>query len=150
MQDRIPPVPPSSQPCPRPRSTHPIPAKPVTDTANNAAQNIAPNSAQPAGSASPASPPPPLTLIIRASENSWISVLADGQAVSEETLIAPAHTSIHASREIVVKAGNAAGVSFLWNGKEVPAQGAEAEVRTFVFDATGMRTTSPVQPPAQN
>ena len=123
-----------------------IPAKPVIDAANNAAQNIAPTSAQPAGSASPA----PLTLIIRASENSWISVLADGQAVSEETLIAPAHTSVHASREIVVKAGNAAGVSFLWNGKEVPAQGAEAEVRTFVFDASGMRTTSPAQPPAQN
>jgi hypothetical protein len=39
----------------------------------------------------------------------------------------------------VVKAGNAAGVSFLWNGKEIPAQGTEAEVKTLVFDATGMR-----------
>ena len=123
-----------------------VPAKPGP----NPAQNNATGPDQPATSTSPASPAPPLTLIIRASENSWISVLADGQAVSEETLIAPAHTSVRAKREIVVKTGNAAGVSFLWNGKEVPAQGAEAEVRTFVFDASGMRTTTPAQPPAQN
>jgi len=131
---------------PSPSAVHSsVPAKPVP----NAAQSNAPGSTQPAAPTSLASPAPPLTLIIRASENSWISVLADGQAVSEETLIAPAHTSVRAKREIVVKTGNAAGVSFLWNGKEVPAQGAEAEVRTFVFDASGMRTTTPAQP-AQN
>lgn len=131
------------------RSSSPTrsPANPVADAAqNNAVQNSGASAAQAADQALPAAP---LTLIIRASENSWISVLADGQAVSEETLIAPAHTSVRASREIVVKTGNAAGVSFLWNGKEVPAQGAEAEVRTFVFDSAGMRTTTPTQP-AQN
>jgi hypothetical protein len=39
-----------------------------------------------------------------------------------------------------VKAGNAAGVSFLLNGKTIPAQGNEGETRTYVFDATGLRT----------
>jgi cytoskeleton protein RodZ len=91
-----------------------------------------------------------MTLVIRASENSWISVTADGQPVSQETLIAPAHTSIRASREIVVKAGNAAGVSFLWNGKEIAAEGGEAEVKTFVFDSGGMRVVSTAQPATQN
>jgi cytoskeleton protein RodZ len=88
-------------------------------------------------------------LIIRASENSWISVRADGQEVTQETLIAPAHTSVRASREITVKTGNAAGINFLWNGKEIPAQGAEAEVRTVTFDATGVRVTSAAQPLTQ-
>lgn len=92
----------------------------------------------------------PLTLVIRASENSWISVTADGQAVSHETLIAPANTSIRARREIVAKVGNAAGVSFLWNGKEIPAEGAEAEVKTFVFDAGGMRVLTPNPPQSQS
>ncbi|HEY3974676.1 MAG TPA: RodZ domain-containing protein [Candidatus Sulfotelmatobacter sp.] len=82
---------------------------------------------------------PPLTLTIRATETSWISVLADGQPVSQETLIAPAHTSVRATREIVARIGNAAGVTFLWNGHEISADGAEAEVKTFVFDANGMR-----------
>jgi cytoskeletal protein RodZ len=92
----------------------------------------------------------PLTLVIRATETSWISVLADGQTVSQETLIAPAHTSVRASREIVARIGNAAGVTFLWNGQEIPAAGAEAEVKTFVFDSTGMRVVPPTPPPAQN
>jgi cytoskeletal protein RodZ len=91
----------------------------------------------------------PLTLVIRADETSWISVLADGQPVSQETLIAPAHTSVRASREIVARIGNAAGVTFLWNGQEIPANGAEAEVKTFVFDSTGMRTIASTPAPAQ-
>jgi cytoskeletal protein RodZ len=92
----------------------------------------------------------PLTLVIRATETSWISVLADGQTVSQETLIAPAHASVRASREIIAKIGNAAGVTFLWNGQEIPADGAEAEVKTFVFDSTGMRVVPATPPPAQN
>jgi len=81
-----------------------------------------------------------LKLIVRASENSWISVTSDGQLITHETLIAPAATSFHATRELVVRVGNAAGVSFLWNGEEIPPQGAEAEAKTFTFDAQGMRT----------
>jgi cytoskeletal protein RodZ len=79
-----------------------------------------------------------LALVIRATENSWISVLADGQLVTQETLIAPANTSVHASNQIVVKIGNAAGVTFLWNGQETPAEGSEGEVKSFTFDAGGM------------
>jgi cytoskeletal protein RodZ len=87
---------------------------------------------------SPTPPTPTFTLVIRAVENSWISVAADGQTVTRETLIAPAHTSVRATREIVVRAGNAAAVSFLFNGKEIPATGAEGEVKTFVFDSAGL------------
>ena len=86
-----------------------------------------------------------LKLIVRATENSWVSVTSDGQLVTQETLIAPAATSFHATRELVVRVGNAAGVSFLWNGEEVQPQGAEAEAKTFIFDAQGMRQL-PAQP----
>ena len=91
-----------------------------------------------------------LTVVIRASENSWVSVTADGQLVTQETLIAPAATSFHANHELVVRVGNAAGISFLWNGDEFPAQGGEAEAKTFIFDAQGMRASTPPQPSAQN
>jgi cytoskeletal protein RodZ len=91
-----------------------------------------------------------LTLVIRASETSWISVQADGQTVSQETLIAPAHASVHANLEIIAKIGNAAGVTFFWNGREIPANGAEAEVKTFIFDANGMRVLPTPQPSTQN
>ncbi len=81
-----------------------------------------------------------LTLVVRASENSWISVVADGQLLAEETLIAPAHTTFHASNEFVVKVGNAAAVSFLLNGKEVAPQGNESEVKTLTFDSSGLKS----------
>jgi flagellar biosynthesis GTPase FlhF len=86
--------------------------------------------------------------VIRAQETSWIRVQADGQQVSQETLIAPADSSIRAGHEIVVRIGNAAGVSFVFNGQEIPANGAEAEVKTFVFDANGMRVVPSAPLPA--
>ena len=82
-----------------------------------------------------------LTLTIRASENSWIYVTSDGQLATQEILIAPAHPKFHAARELVVRVGNAAGVSFVWNGEEFPPQGAESEAKTLVFDAQGMRAS---------
>ena len=86
-------------------------------------------------------PAPTFTLLIRAEKTTWVSIVADGKPVAEETLIAPAHTSIRASHEIYVRAGNAAGISFLLNGKEFPAHCNEGEVKTYIFDATGIRTT---------
>ena len=120
-------------------------AKPVAGTSENAVEDDAGATGPAPIASSPEKAPAPLTLIIRATETSWISVRADGQEVTAETLIAPAHTSVRAAREIVVKTGNAAGINFLLNGKEVSAQGTEAEVRTFIFDAAGLRTAVPPQ-----
>jgi hypothetical protein len=75
--------------------------------------------------------------------------VADGKPVTQETLIAPAHTSVRATAEVVVKIGNAAGVSFQLNGKEFPAQGNDGEVKTYIFDATGIRPPQ-AQPTATN
>jgi hypothetical protein len=83
--------------------------------------------------------------LIRANQTCWVSISTDGQPTATETLIAPANTSVRASREITVKAGNAAGISFLFNGREIPISGNSGEVRTFTFDATGLRDFAPAQ-----
>jgi cytoskeleton protein RodZ len=142
-------TPTSSHPQPPPSANPP----PAAHTGSTAQQNPATQKAtqataednqaavvKPPATAKPAPEPPALTLVIRASENTWISVSADGQTVSQETLIAPAETSVRAKREVVVRVGNAAGVSFLLNGKEIPPQGNESEVKTLVFDANGLQT----------
>lgn len=126
---------PSSKPAPKPAQSSPASQTSgvaTKDTSDVTIRSFAPSNTKPAAK-------PALTLVIRATETSWISVQADGQLVSQETLIAPAATSFHATRELVVRVGNAAGVSFIWNGEELPAQGAESEAKTFVFDAQGMR-----------
>jgi hypothetical protein len=86
------------------------------------------------------------TVTIRADQTTWVSITADGKPVATETLIAPAHTSVRAARDVAVKVGNAAGVSFVLNGKEFPPQGNVGEVRTYFFDATGLRAMP--QPPS--
>jgi hypothetical protein len=90
--------------------------------------------------------PAAFTLIIRASQTSWVSITADGQPVATETLIAPAATSVRATREITIRTRNAAGVSFLLNGKEFPAEGNPGEVRTYTFDASGLRNSAAAKP----
>jgi cytoskeletal protein RodZ len=93
----------------------------------------------------------PFNLLIRVEKTTWILVTTDGQTAAQETLIAPAHTSVRASREIVVRAGNAAGISFLLNGsKEIPAEGRDGEVKTYVFDAHSVRVVPSVPAPAAN
>jgi hypothetical protein len=98
-----------------------------------------------------ATPPARFTLLIRASQTSWISIVADGEPVARETLIAPAQTAVRATREIVIKTGNAGGISFRLNGRAIPASGENGEVKTYTFDASGLRASNVAQvpPPAQ-
>jgi hypothetical protein len=100
--------------------------------------------------AAAAAPPAAFTLLIRAEKTTWVSIVADGKPVTQETLIAPAHTSVRASGEVIVKVGNAAGISFQLNGKEFPAGGNEGEVKIYTFDATGLRPPTQSQPTATN
>jgi len=95
-------------------------------------------------------PPATFTVLIRAEKTTWVSIVADGKPVAEENLIAPAQTSVRASHEIYVRAGNAAGISFQLNGKEFPAQGNEGEVKTYIFDATSMHVDPQPQTPTTN
>lgn len=82
-------------------------------------------------------PPSSFTLLIRAEKTTWVAITADGKPVAHETLIAPAQTSVRATKEIVVRVGNAAGVNFLLNGKQFSASGSEGEVKTYVFNSFG-------------
>ncbi len=120
------------------------PSKPA---AGSPASGDNPPAVQSATHASAVKAPPTFSLLIRATETSWVTVTADGQPLLKETLIAPAQTSVRATREIVVHTGNAAGISFLLNGKEIPLSGGEAEgeARTYTFDNTGLKTSTAAQ-----
>ncbi len=125
-------MPSAKKPATLPKSSPP----PRSKTEGPVRQEIAPPTT---AAATETAKSPVLSLVIRATESSWVSVQADGKQVLEETLIAPARTSVRANQEIVVKVGNAAGISFLFNGVEVAPQGNESEVKTLVFDPSGMK-----------
>jgi cytoskeleton protein RodZ len=89
----------------------------------------------------------PFVVLIEAEENSWVSIVADGKVILEGTLIAPAVKSIRAQKQITVKAGNAGGLDFSFNGKRLPAQGASGEVKNLIFDADGLQAPA-AKPPS--
>ncbi len=121
-------------------SPPPASASSTTVAASTGSASKAPGKLAPAtASAAKVKPVVPFRVTIRAEKTTWVLITADGKPVAQETLIAPAHTSVSASREVVVKAGNAAGISFFFNNKEIPARGGEGEVRTYVFDANSVR-----------
>ncbi|MGH9500377.1 MAG: helix-turn-helix domain-containing protein [Terriglobales bacterium] len=113
-------------------------AKPVSAKSVEAASaSASPNSQLPAVSA-------PLTLRITLHADSWLSITSDGRQVLQgSSFSAPTEKTIRAAREIVVKAGNAAALDLEFNGKKLPAQGAEGEVKTLTFDASGVHVSAP-------
>jgi cytoskeletal protein RodZ len=136
----------SGKPSTGPTSTETATSAATTPPANSSPAN--PTAEEVTAHAAPVASTNTFSVLIRADETSWVSITADGKPVAHETLIAPAHTSVRASGEVVVKAGNAAGISFELNGKEIPAQGSEGEVKTYVFDAAGFRVLPPAPAPA--
>jgi Helix-turn-helix domain/Domain of unknown function (DUF4115) len=109
-------------------------------------RDVKPSATTPIVHAVKPKPPSKFTLQIKASKTSWISIMADGQSVAKETLIAPANTSVRAEHEIVVRTGNAAAINFFLNGKDIPANGNEGEVRVYTFDASGLQSSALAQP----
>jgi cytoskeleton protein RodZ len=98
----------------------------------------------------PSAPPPAslaagshaFTLVIRAAEDSWLSIATDAKSPNEETLIAGQQQSIPADHQIVIKAGNVGGLVFALNGKQLPSQGDYGEVKTLLFDSQGVRLSA--------
>ena len=87
------------------------------------------------------------TVLIKASEDSWISITADGKPIFEDTLEPSTEKSVEGHSEVVVKAGNMGGLEFSFNGKRLALPGEEAEVRLLRFDPNGLRPETP-RPPA--
>ena len=84
-----------------------------------------------------------LTLQIRVNEDSWLSIITDGKEVARGMFTGPTQRTIHADKEIMVKAGNVGALDFEFNGKKLPPQGDFEEVKTLVFNANGLQPSPP-------
>ncbi len=96
--------------------------------------------------ATPAAGPPDsapnsgdFVVLIKAREDSWVAIIADGKPVLEGTLAAQAEKSITARDRVVVKAGNVGALDISFNGKELASQGRRNQVRTLTFSRDGLQ-----------
>ena len=127
-------------------------ANPVT--ASPAPPAAAPSPPLPARSAAPSPPPPPRSVApspppparpadfvvqIRATEDAWVQIVADGKLTSEGVLVPPAEKRVRASKQVVIKTGNAAGVEVFFNGQPVPPFGDENQMATLTLTAAGVQ-----------
>jgi cytoskeletal protein RodZ len=125
-------------------------AEPSRPTAFPAVSAVPPTSAE--TQPRPAVPSnAPLLVVIKAREDSWLSVSVDGEIVTRALLTAPAQKSVRAQNQIVIKAGNVGALDFEFNGKKLPIQGDYGEVKTLTFSATGLQPPPPKpEPPVQS
>jgi cytoskeleton protein RodZ len=140
------PVPPaaneSSTAVPQEAAAEPVPATPQP-AAVPAPQSLpappagVPEAAPPA--AMPESNAGAFRVLIQAREDSWVSIMADGKQVFQDTLTASAEKSIEARNQVVVKTGNVGALDISFNGTKLPSQGGYNRVKTLTFDAGGLR-----------
>ena len=78
-------------------------------------------------------------VLIKARQDSWVAITADGKQVVQDTLAASAEQSIEARDQIVIKTGNVGGLEISFNGKKLASQGDYNQVKTLTFDPNGLR-----------
>jgi cytoskeleton protein RodZ len=126
-----------------PSSSSPSSSSP---TAGEVPSSAAPKTPQALATATPAPSPGEFTVLIQAREESWISITADGKTISSELLPAGSERTIRGRKEITVKAGNAGGVDFRFNGKKLDFGGEFGEVKIVTFGPRGMLPAAPSLP----
>ena len=85
---------------------------------------------------------PGVTLKVRATQEVWLTLTADGQPLSDLTLLPGERRDFHARRQLVLRTGNAGGLAVSLNGKSLPPLGRDKQVKTVTFTAEGIKPVS--------
>src|SRR5437868_2550692 len=111
-----------------------VPAPPASET------TAASSPRQPAQAApeKPVKPEKVFVVQVKAKEDSWISIVADGKSVMERVLSADKKKKIKAGKVLILRTGNAGGIEVTFNGVPLGPLGNETEPRTLTFNANGL------------
>ncbi len=125
-----------------PEATPAKPPTPVPTTPVAAEQTPAPvkpqKQAQPVQQSPDKSAEKTFVILVRAREDAWVSIVADGKSVMQRVLIANKNKLVKAGRQVVLRTGNAGGIDVTFNGRPLGSIGNENEPRTLTFNATGL------------
>ncbi len=140
----------ASPPAPAPSAVEPeLVAKPVaTETATTTSQSQAPEplASRSTPAAVPTSTPQEpadnageFQVVVKAREDSWVAITADGKKIVQDTLAAPGEKSVAARNQVVIKTGNVGALDISFNGKKLASQGRVNQVKTLTFDPNGLK-----------
>ncbi|SPE32513.1 Transcriptional regulator, XRE family [Candidatus Sulfopaludibacter sp. SbA6] len=122
-----PPVENASSSAPRPAAD---PTKPSTPPPNPAAPN--PNAA--------------VRVEVTAGETVWVLAQGDGKYLFSGTLEANQTRTVEANEKVLLRLGNAGGVTITLNGKPIGAVGPKGQVRTVQFTSGGFQIVAAPKP----
>ena len=129
----------------QPPSTIPAPAQ---STEQPAPPVTAPPTAVPVAGASASHPDAPVRVELIADEPVWVLARSDGKYFFSGTLGAKESRTIEATSTVVLRLGNAGGVTITLNGKPVGPVGPKGQVRTVQFTSGGFEIVAVPKPPA--
>ena len=85
-------------------------------------------------------PAAPLTIVLTASNPSWVTADADGRRALFKTVAPGLPETIIAKREIVIRAGNAGALAWRVNGRELGPMGRIGQIRDVTITPTSAAT----------
>ncbi len=92
----------------------------------------------PAAASSPAAASEAFTIRVRAREEAWVSLTADGKPIPSSLLKPGEECQVEAHRRVILKTGNAGGVEVTLNGRPLAFDAKPNEVKTLVFNSQGV------------
>jgi cytoskeleton protein RodZ len=129
----------TSPPAPAATATvAPTVAPPVAAPTTVAERSPAPTPVPAVAVKSPTPDPHSFVVLVRAKEDSWVSLQADGKITWEGFLRANKQRFVRAGKRVVLTTNNAGGLVVRHNGKIVRALGSESEIRTVTFTTAGL------------
>jgi len=100
------------------------PAKPAKEaTAELSSSEPAPSQPAQAAPEKPVKPEKVFVVQVKAKEDSWVSIVADGKSVMERVLTAEKNKKIKAGKTLVLRTGNAGGIEVSFNGVSLGSLG---------------------------
>jgi hypothetical protein len=145
-------APPQAAPAASPDAAPPQAADPNTssrpaETSPPPPAAAAPQPLTPVRQAAASNRNPGVRVEITAEETVWVLVRADGKFAFSGTLEANQSRTVEAASEVVLRLGNAGGVTVQLNGKPIGPAGPKGQVRTLQFTSGGFQIV-PAKPPA--
>jgi cytoskeletal protein RodZ len=104
-----------------------------------------------APAASPAPVPTaaePIQIALNATDEVWVTAIADGKTVISEALKPGTTKVVSAAKGARLTLGNAGGVDITFNGKKLEPFGPKGQVRTIDFTSFGAQVVSRTPPPS--
>ena len=94
----------------------------------------------------PTDPSDGVHLTLAATEDTWVSVSADGRYVFSGVIKGQQSRSIEGKESTRIKIGNAGGVQIEWNGRAIGTLGKKGEVRDVFFTRDGYKLIEKAPP----